>query len=230
MKIRNVFALIFAVCMLLSACGKGTPEAGSQPQISSPETSSTAALAPSVVIDPPIQGLEPPAPINQEVTPKGTFVWNGDSMPHGRWEFVDAYAEEAGLSRSSGPFAQDYLEADALAPVYYMGYLPAILETAPDDSYFIVEIRGFSTAVVQYGNMPDESDDFHELYKAATATLRQRLEEAGYILYPEQTSRDQENFGDYRVITIMSVAEMKALNCGDDLSVNISSYNWPNYA
>ena len=223
---KRLLALLFAICLLLSACGKGAPEADSQPGTSSqsPASSSTGTTAP-----PTTATTAPPTtapPINQEVMPQASYVWNGDKWPD-IWTFVDWYAAEANITKKAFYTGSDYLAEEVLPPVYLEGLLPAALEVAPDDMYFIVYITTHPMVIRQYG-MPDGSEEYYALLEATTTQLRERLEKAGYCIYPEVSPEYEKAFGTTRVVTIMSVAEIKALNCGDDFSVAIREYHWPN--
>ena len=211
MKIKTLFVIICLLSILLSACGKGAPEAGSQPGTS---TQGTTAQ-PSAVIDPPTQGTEPPAPINQEVTPKSSY--DGPINYNFDCEYVDT--ENATYVRVD--WDSIVLQPiESLDRVYYSGYIPSVLEE-PDDTYYMVVITTYPMVCSMYGR-PDGSDDAELIYQNTTAELRRRLEEAGYPILKDY--EHDESITACRIITIMSVEEMKALNCGDDMSINIGAY------
>ena len=227
MNANKILAPLFAVCLLLSACRKAAPEAGSQPGTSVPPTSSS-----TVTTAPPTTATTAPpttaAPIKQEVTPKGSYVWNG--LPwssDGSWTTIDSYAKNHGITDYVRINASVYLAADQLLPVYMDGYLPAIFEVAPDDTYLLVAIRPFPSAVAEYGGC-DSSDEFRAIWANYTAILRQRLIDAGYAIYPERYSDEEEEFGYTRVMVFISVGEIKELHCGDDISVEVVNPVWPN--
>ena len=227
MNANKILAPLFAVCLLLSACRKAAPEAGSQPGTSVPPTSSS-----TVTTAPPTTATTAPpttaAPIKQEVTPKGSYVWNGLSWSSdGSWTTINSYAKNHGITDYVLNTITVYLKADPLLPVYMGGYLPAILEVAPDDTYLLVAIRPFPSAVAEYGGC-DSSDEFRAIWANYTAILRQRLIDAGYAIYPERYSDEEEEFGYTRVMVFISVGEIKELHCGDDISVEVSNPVWPN--
>ena len=219
MKIKSLFVIICLLSILLSACGKGAPEAGSQPGTSSqpPTSSSTGTTAPTPKTAPPTTA---PPVINQEVTPKASFPWDGREWSDGRWQYPDSSILD--MRRDT---YEKKLPLDQMKRVYYGPQVPALLETYPDETYFIIHISTTPMAHSVYGTWTEENDDaFDELCKKTCAELRQRLIDAGYAMYP---THRHDDFDLYYVTTIMSVAEMKALNCGDDLSVFIQIF-WGN--
>ena len=218
MKLRRIFLLIFVVVLLLSACGKAAPEAGSQPGTSSqpPASSSTGTTAPPPTTAPPTTA----PPINQEVTPKASYVWNGKEWSDGAWEVVDQ--SDLPVTHVDLEFGQPI---EAMQRVYYTGCLPAVLETYPDDRYILVRVYPAPTVYSKYPG-PDTSEEYHAMFETLTVELTQRLREAGYPIFYEEDSW-YWGFGKTTptwVVTIMSVGEIKALNCGDDFSVLIDTF------
>ena len=112
---KRPLALLFVIFLLLSACGKAAPEADSQPGISSqPISSSTGTTAP-----PTTATTAPPTtapPIKQEVTPKASYVWDGNKWPD-IWKFVHHYAVEANITKKVYYNGEDFLAEEVLPPV-----------------------------------------------------------------------------------------------------------------
>ena len=176
MKAKRMVSLLFVICILLSACGKDAPEAGSQPGTSShpPASSSTGTTAP-----PTTATTAPPTtapPIKQEVTPKASFVWNGSLFTDGTWSVLDKKNVEFDFDVPGGP---DWLSAEVPEPVYYGGYLTTLLKTAPDDAYYLVIVDTGPADLREYGKPSDASEELDAIEKKNREELHRRRLEAG---------------------------------------------------
>lgn len=233
MKIKRYLAVLFAVLIFLSGCAPVQPEAGSAPNPTS-NTPSEGGGEPTIPpeTDPtdPVVPTEPEVVINTEVTPKGSFVWSGGLWDPVGWQLVD---------KENTPFVvipyEDFLcPLEELPRVSYYGYIPAVLESYPDDTYFLVAVTTHPMVINMYGK-PDGSEEYVALLRSTCVELRRRMEEAGYIMFIEEANLSwlETYYGDkldLRVYTIMSVGEMKAFDCGDDLWVEFDAYFPPNIA
>ena len=208
MKHLYVILVMFMVCSLMLGC-QPVVEPTSTPMAENPSVPqidpTTVPTEPTTVpTDPlPTEPLPSDPPIKQTVTPVNTYVFRDDSgtFPNKVWVTPDMVWLTEPLPLGEIRFSDNVQKAieehsDETVIFVVVQFLPTLMELWPDTKNFPAEVY------TEYRNM-----------------LMTRFEEAGYETWFPMTGMRAFMFG-----TWMSVEQLKALDCGDDVSLYIATW------
>ena len=210
MKPKILLSYIIIFALLFSGCAQGSMEAST----TQPATSQDPVYAPTDPTvspsEPAPQPTDPPAPDPKlDVTPKADY--------EGIYSFFDDR-----ITSYSHSYEEIYRmwehHTPTLGEVYIDGNLLENIAEYPEDTLIWVEINTIWTIHAMYGPYQKDSEPHNdpELKKYYEELLIQRLSDAGYFV--GRVGAVNYNY----ILLIISIRNLKKLDCGDDLCIQIS--------
>ena len=212
MRIVTIVALAFVLCMGLLGCDQVNPTTGVN--LEKPTDNSSVASTPfSALATSSIPQTTIPLPpattmpeLKKIVTPINTYVPT-------TWEKNENFVE---LAKIVDVYENlEYEEPVVLGEVAFAKSISKAIEQYPDNTYFNVKVSIIPTLRCMYGSDWRIWTSYQEEIRQ---DLMQRFIDAGYYVHNMSVlGRKGLFFG-----LFISVEQLKALDCGDDISVVIN--------